>query len=97
MPKGYWVAQVSVKDEKAYEKYKSANALAFKKFGGKFLIRGGPQIIKEGFSNSRTVVIEFDNYKKALECYESEEYQVALKLRTGISEGNLVVVEGENS
>ena len=97
MPKGYWVAQVNVRDKEAYEKYKSANAVAFKKFGGRFVIRGGSQIIKEGCANPRTVVIEFETYQKALDCYDSAEYRLAFNLRNGISEGNLVIVEGVSS
>jgi uncharacterized protein (DUF1330 family) len=40
------------------------------------------------------VVIEFDSYATALACYESPEYAAAIALRTGASEGDVVVVEG---
>ena len=94
MPKAYWIAHVDVEDQVAYEEYKSANAVAFAKFGAKFLIRGGKQIICEGKSRTRTVVLEFQDYDTALACYNSPEYKKALAIRKDISIGELVIVEG---
>ena len=94
MAKGYWIAQVTVTDPETYEEYKAANAIAFAKFGGRFIVRGGAQVTKEGSTHPRSVVIEFPNYETALACYDSPEYQTALAIRQGISEGNLVIIEG---
>ena len=94
MAKGYWIAQVTVTDPKTYEEYKAANAIAFAKFGGRFVVRGGAQVTKEGSTHPRSVVIELPNYEAALACYDSPEYQIALAIRQGISQGNLVIIEG---
>ena len=94
MPKAYWVAHVDVDDPDGYEKYKSANAVAFAKYGAKFIVRGGQQEIREGKSRKRTVVLEFKDYDTALDCYNSPEYKKALAIRKGISNGDLVIVEG---
>lgn len=94
MAKGYWIAQVTVTDPETYEEYKAANAIAFAKFGGRFVVRGGAQVTKEGCTHPRSVVIEFPNYEAALACYDSPEYQTALAIRQGISQGNLVIIEG---
>ena len=53
----------------------------FKKFGGRFVIRGGKFECKEGTSRTRNVVIEFPDYAAALACYNSPEYQDNIKLR----------------
>ncbi|MGB1095577.1 MAG: DUF1330 domain-containing protein, partial [Paracoccaceae bacterium] len=50
MPKAYWVAHVDVDDPATYENYKAANAVAFSKYGAKFIVRGGKQAIREGQS-----------------------------------------------
>ncbi|MBL6778072.1 MAG: DUF1330 domain-containing protein [Proteobacteria bacterium] len=94
MPKAYWVAHVDVKDPAAYENYKAANAVAFAKYGAKFIVRGGKQEIREGQSRARTVVLEFQDYDTAMACYNSPEYQKALAIRKDISTGDLVIVEG---
>ncbi len=94
MPKAYWVAHVDVKDPAAYENYKAANAVAFAKYGAKFIVRGGKQEIREGQSRARTVVLEFQDYDTAMACYNSPEYQKALAIRKDISNGDLVIVEG---
>ena len=92
--KGYWIAHVDVSDPEAYKRYIAANAAAFRKFGGRFLVRGGPGETMEGRFRARTVIIEFKDYATALACYRSPEYAEALALRKGASIGDLKVVEG---
>lgn len=94
MPKGYWIANNVVHDAEKYEEYKKLNAVAFEKYGAKFLVRAGQQEIKEGQSHSRSVVLEFPTYQAAIECYDSPEYEKALQLRLGIAETNMIIVEG---
>ncbi len=94
MAKAYWIAHVDVADPEAYKAYVAANAIAFAKYGGRFIVRGGQGARKEGALRSRHVVIEFADYATAHACYDSPEYQVALALRKPISTGDLVIVEG---
>jgi uncharacterized protein (DUF1330 family) len=94
MPNGYWIGRVDVADTEKYKAYIQANAVAFKKFGAKFLVRAGRFENPEGTSRSRNVVIEFPTYQAALDCWKSPEYQEALKLRLQISTIDLVIVEG---
>ncbi len=94
--KGYWIGRVDVRDLEAYKKYVEANAVAFEKFGAKFLVRGGQFENPEGTSRSRNVVLEFESYANAVECYHSPEYRAAIGFRTkgGVSEADMVIVEG---
>ena len=94
MAKGYWIARVDVTDPEAYQAYVRANAVAFAKFGARFLVRGGPYKAVEGVARARQVVIEFKDYATALACYDSQEYQQAKELRTKASQNELVIVEG---
>ena len=94
MTKGYWVGLVDVSDPEAYKAYVRENAVAFKKYGARFLTRGGKVEKVEGASRSRVVVIEFPNYQTALDCYLSFEYQKAKALRDPVSAADLVIVEG---
>jgi uncharacterized protein (DUF1330 family) len=94
MAKGYWVALADVSDPDGYKAYIAENATAFRKFGGRFLARGGKSETLEGQTRSRVVVIEFPNYAAASECYRSPEYAKAMALRKGKSVMDLVIVEG---
>ena len=94
MPKGYWIARVDVSDPEAYKKYVAANAVAFAKFGGRFIVRGGRFEAVDGEHRERNVVIEFPTYEAALACWNSPEYQEAYRLRAKASVGDTVVVEG---
>ena len=94
MAKGYWVVQVDVTDPEGYKEYVAANAAAFRKFGGRFLVRGGQAERPEGSMRSRIVVLEFPSYAAAVECYRSAEYAAALALRVGRSEADVAIVEG---
>ncbi|MBP1882080.1 DUF1330 domain-containing protein [Sinorhizobium mexicanum] len=97
MAKGYWVASVDVTDPEGYKAYIAENANAFRKYGARFLARGGQRETPEGKMRSRIVLIEFPTYSAALECYRSPEYAKAMALRQGKSEMDLAIVEGYDS
>jgi uncharacterized protein (DUF1330 family) len=94
MPKGYWVVSVDVSDMEGYKAYQAANAEAFRKYGARFIVRGGKAEPVEGKLRSRVAVLEFPSYEAALACYRSPEYAKALALRKGISTADITVVEG---
>ncbi len=43
----YWITRCHVIDPDVYSKYLELAGLAIKKFGGKFLVRGGKQLEKK--------------------------------------------------
>ena len=90
----YWIGHVTVSDPAAYEAYRQANAVAFAKYGARFLVRGGAQEVVEGSVRPRTVVIEFSDLETARACYRSPEYQAAKAKRDGVSLADLCMVEG---
>jgi uncharacterized protein (DUF1330 family) len=92
--RGYWVAFADVSDPEGYKAYIAENAKAFRKYGGRFLTRGGKSEAPEGQTRSRAVVIEFPTYAAAVECYRSPEYAKAMALRQGKSVMDLAIVEG---
>ena len=94
MAKGYWIASVDVTDPEGYKEYVAANAAAFRKYGARFVVRGGRFEVPEGRARSRNIVLEFKDYETALACYRSPEYAAAKALRDGRSEATLIVIEG---
>jgi uncharacterized protein (DUF1330 family) len=94
MPKGYWIAHVDVRDEEGYKAYAAANPAIFKKFGARFIVRGGQFTVPEGTTRKRNVVIEFPDYQAALACYHSPEYQANIKVRRPHSTADIIIIEG---
>jgi uncharacterized protein (DUF1330 family) len=94
MAKGYWVARVDVQSDEGYKDYAAANPAIFKKFGGRYVVRGGKFNAIEGTSRSRNVVIEFKDYDTAMACYNSPEYQANIKVRQPHSTADLIIIEG---
>jgi uncharacterized protein (DUF1330 family) len=94
MAKGYWIGRVDVKDEEGYKPYAAANPGIIKKFGGRFVVRGGKFESKEGTSRARNVVIEFPSFQAAMECFNSPEYQENMKLREAHAVADIIVIEG---
>lgn len=94
MPKGYWIARVDIHDPEGYKAYLAANAAAFRKYGGRFLVRAGKTHCPEGGHRARNVVVEFPSYEAAYECWYSPEYQAAIPHRTPFSVGDFLIIEG---
>ena len=94
MPKGYWIARVDVENQAAYESYRSLNAVAFAKYGGKFIVRGGEFKLARGEGRKHNVVIEFKDEATARACYASPEYQEALKHLAQAGKTDLVIIGG---
>jgi uncharacterized protein (DUF1330 family) len=94
MAKGYWIARVDVSNEDGFKPYAAANPSIFKKFGGRYVVRGGKYEAMEGNARARNIVIEFPDYAAALACHRSPEYQANIKLREPHSITDLIVIEG---
>jgi len=94
MSKGYWIARVDVRDPDGYPAYVETAKPAFERFGANFLARGGKANAIEGPGRARNVIIEFPSYQHAVDCYNSPEYQEAVKIRQKVADGEIVIVEG---
>ena len=90
----YWITRCHVIDHDVYSKYLELAGPAIKKFGGKFLVRGGKQQEKEGEGFERTVLVEFSSLDLARQCYESSDYAEALSYSNQSSNRLVVLVEG---
>ena len=71
MNKGYIVTVYeNINDDEALKNYAEKAREAVKKYGGKFLVRGGRKIVTEGKEFVRTVVMEFYSFDKAKEFFK---------------------------
>jgi uncharacterized protein (DUF1330 family) len=96
--KGYWIALYKkIESTENLKKYADSVTPIIKSFGGKPLVRGGKYKCLEGNNFPRTVIWEFPNYEKALECHNSKEYQDGWSLAKDTTERNLQIIEGFNT
>jgi uncharacterized protein (DUF1330 family) len=94
-PKAYVVAEIDVTDLDAYREYVQAAFPVIRKYGGKFLTRGGTTVHVEGMPPAeRVMIIEFESLERAREFEYSKDYTDIAPLRQKSAESRLFIVEG---
>ena len=94
MPKGYWIVHVTVTNPEEYAEYVRLDTPVVEEYGAKFLVRGGQSETPETPQKDRHVVVEFPDLAAAQNCYHSDGYQKAAKIRMAHSDSDIVIVEG---
>ena len=94
MAKGCWIVSVDISNPESHKMYVAETRSAFRKYGARFVVRGGKSEVAEGKGRSRIVVIEFKDYATALECYRSPEYSKAIEIRKGSAVADIIIVDG---
>ena len=94
MAKGYWVVNIEVTDIETYRQYQAFVGPFLAEAGGRFIVRGGERLAKEGDVRARTVVVEFASYAQAVAAYESDAYQSGMQQRLAAGVADFVIVEG---
>jgi uncharacterized protein (DUF1330 family) len=91
----YLVVQVQIRDAEIYKQYAARSPAIIAKHGGRFLARGGETDVLEGDTpQRRVVIIEFPSRQAARDFYHSREYQEIKEIRTPVSDGLFLVVDG---
>ena len=96
--KAYMIVRCVIHDrEKFISGYGAQASKLLKKYGGKYLIRAPGAMPLEGIEedNNSVVISEWPSKKRALEFWNSDEYQEIKKLREGIAECKVLVIEAE--
>ena len=92
---GFAIFNVEIKKPEEYKEYVEKVKPIAEKFGGEYIVRGGETTIVEGnWTHPRTVVIKFPSYEKALEWYNSEEYQPVKQIRLDNAVANGIIIKG---
>jgi uncharacterized protein (DUF1330 family) len=97
MPKGYIYAELEVTDPALFETYRPLAAESIAEFGGHYAVRGGdPKVLKGDGPPARSVLLEFDSPDRAMEWYNSPQYQSALKIRLRSAKTKVVMLTGHS-
>ena len=95
MAKGYWIITFrSVTDSAKLAAYIEAAGPVLIRRGIRFIVRGMPERVYEAGVQERTVVIEFESVARAIEVYESADYQKAITAMGDGAERDVRIVEG---
>tara|TARA_B100001057_G_scaffold168297_2_gene169040 strand:- start:653 stop:952 length:300 start_codon:yes stop_codon:yes gene_type:complete len=98
MTKAYWISLYKkVDNQENLKKYAEIVTPIIKSYGGVALVRGGKYNAYDGDSFVRTVVWEFPNFEKAVECHESKEYQAGWAIAKKTTLRHMQIVKGFNT
>ena len=91
----YLIGDIDITDTAGFEEYRKQVPLSIAKYGGKYLVRGGPFEVVEGdWDLKRLVVLEFESMERAKQWYTSREYSPLKRLREKSAITNAVFVQG---
>ena len=91
----YVVAHVTITNPEGFAPYSREIVGTLAKYGGRFLVRGGPFEVIEGEAPfQRLVILEFPSMEQARGWYASEEYRAILPARLENSQTDLLIAEG---
>lgn len=90
---GMWIVHIVVKDDERYGEYIKRSTQVAADYGGEFIARGGRYAQKEGREYPRNVLVRYPTYEKAVEAYESDEYQAIVGIAKESSERSLTILE----
>ena len=91
----YLIVDTRSSDPERMAEYRRLAQAAVEKFGGRYLVRGSPHTTLEGsWQPQRVVVLEFPSMEAAQQFYDSPEYVAARTVRAGVSDFDMLLVEG---
>jgi uncharacterized protein (DUF1330 family) len=91
----YIISDLTIRDAKEIETYRTRAAASIAQHGGRYLARGGKIEVLEGNWTPRVIVMaEFPDMERARAWYRSPEYASALEIRDKALSRNLILVEG---
>jgi uncharacterized protein (DUF1330 family) len=94
--KAYLIIDARISDRARFQDYARATAELVSAFGGSYLVQGGgvmQALEGTGFAG-RAVVSEWPSREAALAFWNSPEYAAAKRLRAGICEASVTLVDG---
>ena len=92
--KGYLLANLDIQDQPTFQRYREEVVPLIRKYGGRYIIRGGEVEDLEGHLGlKRLIILEFPSVQAARAFYHSPEYQPvkAIRLQSATSEVALVL------
>ena len=91
----YVIVELEVTEPVEYEQYKRIAGATVRKYGGKYIVRGGPCETLEGdWDPKRIVVLHFADADRAKAWLHSPEYAEPRKMRHRTAKTRMILAEG---
>jgi uncharacterized protein (DUF1330 family) len=91
----YLIINANISDRERFAAYGKATAALVAQMGGRYLALGGARELLEGtWPEGKTVISEWSSREAALAFWHSVEYAEIRKLREGICEAQIILVDG---
>ena len=91
----YIISDVTIRDQEAFQTYRTRAASSIAQYGGRYLVRGGQVDTLEGeWHPTPLIVVVFPDMEQARRWYASAEYAAALDVRDAALSRHLILVDG---
>jgi uncharacterized protein (DUF1330 family) len=91
----YLVIEIEVSDPEIYAEYKSRVPATLDRFGGRYVVRGGPVVPLAGdWRPERIVILEFPSAEALRSWNDSPEYREIAPLRERSARTRAIALEG---
>src|SRR5438105_10330447 len=91
----YVIVDLEVTEPVEFEEYKRVEGDTVEKYGGKYIVRGGPcEILEADWTPKRIVVLQFDDADRAKAWLHSPEYAEPRKMRHRTAKTRMILIEG---
>ncbi len=95
MPAYFLVDVIEIKDAAKMERYRTQVAPVVARFGGRYIVIGGPfQVVEGSYQPTFPVMIQFPTMVEARRWYDSEDYRELKNLRLTATASNAFFMEG---
>lgn len=91
----YMIINADISDPTKFAEYGRTNAALVKQFGGRYLAIAGQREVLEGsWPDGKSVISEWPTREAALAYWHSDEYREVRKLRAGICDARVLLLDG---
>ena len=93
--KAYIIADIEIKNEAEYVKYRDAVPAVIEKYGGRYLVRGGnPETLEGPWTPTASSSSNFADMESLQNFYHSDDYAPLIKQRQAGSDGSIICLQG---
>ena len=93
--KAYYIVEIAIHDPETYRAYPAQVEPLIKRFGGRYLVRGGEAVSLEGSAaTGRMIVLEFPSLQAAQQFASCDEYKPVAEIRHRSATSRIMLVEG---